>query len=54
VFEDAGPAVYDDAAYGFGANIRFNNAGMDVSSVLNGCLGFAELSDQNDRSTGSS
>ncbi|MGH3771971.1 MAG: hypothetical protein ACRDRW_11350 [Pseudonocardiaceae bacterium] len=53
--EDAGPAAYDDAAYVFGAhdprpaNTRFNNAGMDVSPALNGCLGFAELNDENDR-----
>lgn len=53
--EDAGPAVYDDAAYVFGdddrrpANTRFNGAGLDVSPALNGCLGFAELNGSSDR-----
>ena len=53
--EDAGPAVYDDAAYVFGgydgrpANKRFNGAGLDVSPALNGCLGFRQLDGQNDR-----
>lgn len=47
--QDAGPAVYDDAAYVFGnddrrpVNTRFNGAGMDVSPALAGCLGFEEL-----------
>lgn len=53
--QDAGPAVYDDAAYVFGnddrrpANSRFNGAGLDVSPALNGCLGFSQLDGQNDR-----
>lgn len=44
--EDAGPAVYNDRAYVFGADDRrprnkiADNAGMDVSPALNGCLGF--------------
>ncbi|WP_158021390.1 hypothetical protein [Mycolicibacterium chubuense] len=47
--QDAGPAIYDDAAYVFGGddrrprNIRFNGAGLDVSPALNGCLAFARL-----------
>lgn len=53
--EDAGPGVYDDAGYVFGstdqrpANRRYNNAGMDVSPALNGCLCFTELNGQSDR-----
>jgi hypothetical protein len=53
--EDAGPAVYDDAAYVFGtgdrrpANARFNGAGLDVSPAVNGCLGFGQLDGQHDR-----
>lgn len=53
--EDAGPGVYDDAAYVFGsddarpANTEFNGAGMDVSPALNGCLGFADLNGMDDR-----
>ena len=56
--EDAGPShgsLYHDAAYVFGTgNARpvqgeFNNAGMDVSPALNGCLGFAALDGDNDR-----
>jgi hypothetical protein len=45
--EDAGPAVYDDRAYVFGTDDRrprnkiADNAGMDVSPALNGCLGFS-------------
>jgi len=52
--QDAGPGVYDDAAYVFGsddarpANRRYNGAGMDVSPALNGCLGFAELDGEED------
>jgi hypothetical protein len=55
--EDAGPShgtLYHDAAYVFGSNNaqpiqgQFNNAGMDVSPALNGCLGFAELNGDND------
>lgn len=56
--EDAGPSsgsAYHDAAYVFGsddarpAHRGFNNAGMDVSPALNGCLGFASLDGQDDR-----
>jgi len=53
--EDAGPGTYDDAAYVFGsddvrpASRRYNNAGMDVSPALNGCLRFSELDGQDDR-----
>lgn len=52
--EDAGPGKYNDATYVFGAtdarpqSTAFNNAGMDVSPALNGCLGFAELDGQGD------
>ncbi|TNM70299.1 hypothetical protein FHN55_01050 [Streptomyces sp. NP160] len=52
--EDAGPGVYDDARYVFGAddarpaNRRYNGAGMDVSPALNGCLGFSELDGEDD------
>lgn len=58
--EDAGPSsgsAYHDAAYVFGANNArpahkgFNNAGMDVSPALNGCLGFKELDGENDKVT---
>jgi len=50
--QDAGPShddLYHDSAYVFGSDdgrpvqTQFNNAGMDVSPALNGCLGFAEL-----------
>lgn len=56
--EDAGPShggMYHDAAYVFGptdarpSQQRWNNAGMDVSPALNGCLGFTELEGVNDR-----
>ncbi len=53
--EDAGPGVYDDAGYVFGAtdqrpaNPRYGNAGMDVSPALNGCLDFAQLNGQSDK-----
>jgi hypothetical protein len=56
--EDAGPShddLYHDAQYVFGArNARpvqgeFNDAGMDVSPALNGCLGFKELDGDSDR-----
>ena len=56
--EDAGPShdnLYHDALYVFGkTNARpvqgqFNNAGMDVSPALNGCLGFRELDGDSDR-----
>jgi hypothetical protein len=52
--QDAGPGVYDDAAYVFGdddrrpANTRFNGAGLDVSPAINGCLGFRELDGQDE------
>jgi hypothetical protein len=53
--QDAGPTVYDDAAYVFGTvearpvNTRFNGAGLDVSPALNGCLDFRQLDGQDDR-----
>lgn len=56
--EDAGPShgnLYHDAAYVFGTNNtqpiqgQFNNAGMDVSPALNGCLGFSELDGESDK-----
>jgi hypothetical protein len=56
--EDAGPShgsLYHDAAYVFGTNDaqpiqgQFNNAGMDVSPALNGCLGFKELDGESDK-----
>ncbi len=51
--EDAGPARYHDSAYVFGSarpsSTKFNNAGMDVSPALNGCLGFSELDGQSDK-----
>lgn len=46
---DAGPAVYDDFEYVFGENdVRpksqeYDNAGLDVSPAVVGCLGFIEL-----------
>jgi hypothetical protein len=52
--EDAGPGKYHDATYVFGstnarpASTQYNNAGMDVSPALNGCLGFAALDGDND------
>ncbi|HZE39183.1 MAG TPA: hypothetical protein VE172_10270 [Stackebrandtia sp.] len=55
--EDAGPShddEYHDASYVFGrhdarpAQRHFNNAGLDVSPALNGCLGFAELNGDSD------
>ncbi len=58
--EDAGPShgsLYHDAAYVFGSTDarpvqgQFNDAGMDVSPALNGCLGFAELDGENDHVT---
>lgn len=53
--EDAGPGQYQDKAYVFGnddarpKNKEFNNAGMDVSPALNGCLGFKELNGEDDK-----
>lgn len=58
--EDAGPShgnLYHDANYVFGDNdarpvqTHFNNAGMDVSPALNGCLGFAALNGDHDHVT---
>jgi hypothetical protein len=55
--EDAGPShgsLYHDAVYVFGTTNarpiqgRFNDAGMDVSPALNGCLGFAALNGDHD------
>ncbi len=53
--QDAGPGKYHDARYVFGhtdarpASKRFNNAGMDVSPALNGCLKFRSLNGKRDR-----
>jgi hypothetical protein len=56
--EDAGPShgsLYHDADYVFGSNNaqpvqgQFNNAGLDVSPALNGCLGFKELNGDTDK-----
>jgi hypothetical protein len=53
--QDAGPGTYDDAPYVFGADDarpasqEFNNAGIEVSPALNGCLGFKELDGDSDR-----
>jgi hypothetical protein len=53
--EDAGPFAYDDTGYVFGAtdarprSKQANNAGLDVSPALNGCLGFKELDGDADR-----
>jgi len=51
--EDAGPFKYDDEAYVFGTakpqSKQANNAGLDVSPALNGCLGFKELDGDSDR-----
>jgi len=53
--QDAGPGTYHNARYVFGsgdhrpASKRYNNAGMDVSPALNGCLRFSELDGQDDR-----
>ena len=56
--QDAGPSSgsnYHDAAYVFGSNdkrpaqTQWNNAGMDVSPALNGCLGFKELDGSSDK-----
>jgi hypothetical protein len=45
--EDAGPYVYDDAAYVFGMaqprSQQANNAGLDVSPALRDCLGFSGI-----------
>jgi len=53
--EDAGPFKYDDEAYVFGStdgrpvSRQANNAGLDVSPALNGCLGFKELDGDSDK-----
>lgn len=53
--EDAGPYVYNDAAYVFGTNDarpqskQAANAGMDVSPALRDCLSFTTLNDQNNK-----
>ena len=56
--EDAGPShdnLYHDSTYVFGSTNaqpiqgQFNNAGLDVSPALNGCLGFKELDGDQDR-----
>ena len=55
--QDAGPSHgdnYHDSAYVFGGGDvqpsqgQFNNAGMDVSPALNGCLGFSSLNGDGD------
>jgi len=55
--QDAGPShddMYHDKEYVFGssdaqpAQGEFNNAGMDVSPALNGCLGFGSLNGDGD------
>lgn len=56
--QDAGPSSgtnYHDKAYVFGKNderpaqTQWNNAGMDVSPALNGCLGFKDLDGSSDK-----
>lgn len=53
--QDAGPGKYHDARYVFGSDDarptskRYNNAGMDVSPALNGCLRFRALNGQRDQ-----
>lgn len=53
--EDAGPGVYDDSRYVFGAgdhrpaSERYNGAGLDVSPALTGCLAFTELNGDDNR-----
>lgn len=53
--QDAGPGQYHNAKYVFGkknsrpANKRYNNAGMDVSPALNGCLRFSSLNGESDK-----
>jgi hypothetical protein len=53
--EDAGPYVYDDAAYVFGSrdprprSREANNAGLDVSPALRDCLRFPGLNDAETR-----
>ena len=53
--EDAGPYVYDDAAYVFGTgdprprSRLATNAGLDVSPALRDCLGFRGLNNDENR-----
>jgi hypothetical protein len=53
--EDAGPYVYNDAAYVFGSgdprpkSTRAANAGLDVSPALRDCLHFTTLNDQDNK-----
>lgn len=53
--EDAGPGVYDDYRYVFGAgdprpaSRLYHGAGLDVSPALTGCLGFSELNGDDNR-----
>lgn len=53
--QDAGPGVYDDAAYVFGADDRrpasrrYGGAGLDVSPALTACLRFPELNGRSAR-----
>ena len=53
--EDAGPYLYDDVDYVFGAgaarprNQRAHNAGIDVSPALRDCLGFTGLNNDSNR-----
>lgn len=53
--EDAGPFAYDDVGYVFGTTDArprsklANNAGLDVSPALNGCLGFKNLDGDTDK-----
>jgi hypothetical protein len=53
--EDAGPFKYNDTAYVFGSgnarpqSTQANNAGLDVSPAVNGCLGFKELDGDTDK-----
>ncbi len=53
--EDAGPYVYDDVGYVFGAgdarprSHRAHNAGIDVSPALRDCLGFTGLNNDLNR-----
>jgi hypothetical protein len=54
-WEDAGPYVYDDAAYVFGRDDRrprnrlARSAGMDVSPAVRDCLGFDGLNTDTNR-----
>ena len=54
-WEDAGPYLYDDAAYVFGANDHrprsrpARNAGMDVSPAVRDCLAFRGLNNDENK-----